>query len=756
MKIIHRIGLLPLIFAASCSHRQPEPSAASRYVDPKLCASCHPSQWETYRQTGMGRSFYPATPATMAGHFAESAPFYHRPSDRYYQMTRRGDRFFERRFQKDANGKETNVVEAAIDYAMGSGNHARTYIHRTAQNRLLQLPVTWYPDSTHPEKPGTFAMSPGYDRSDHFDFRRKIGYDCFFCHNAYPTVAGDRADADPIYPEALPNGIDCQRCHGPGSGHVEAVERRRPAAEVRQAILNPARLAADRQLEICMQCHLETTSFVLPASIQRYERGTFSFRPGEPLSGFLLHFDYAKGTGHDDKFEIVSAAYRLRQSACFQNSGSALVCTTCHNPHRAPRGAEAISQYTAACRKCHQQKLQALVESGRHPDQANCIACHMPKRRTDDVVHAVMTDHRIARPQPARDLLAPLVERHDTEGSYRGEVLLCYPPSLPETADRDLYIAVAQVAQKSNLAAGIPQLQLALRNYQPKRPEFYMALAQALLAVDRREEAIAEYRTALERDPRSLAAMRGLGAALAKAGDLPGAVAILERARAMDSRDAATLHELGLAYRELGRAADALSTVEEAVRLDPDLPEIRNSLGNMLLETGDRDKAEESLREAVRSQPDFSEAHAGLGNALAAKGDLNEAERQYRLAIQLNSANSVARYGYGAALASRGHFDEAEKQIQEALKLSPEFADAHGILGDLYARRGDWRRATTQYREALRFKPDSGSAHLGLGTALAATHDLTGAREHLTQAAKDANPQVRQEAQELLSKLPRL
>jgi hypothetical protein len=28
-------------------------------------------------------------------------------------------------------------------------------------------------------------MNPGYDRPDHKDFRRKIGYDCTFCHNGY-------------------------------------------------------------------------------------------------------------------------------------------------------------------------------------------------------------------------------------------------------------------------------------------------------------------------------------------------------------------------------------------------------------------------------------------------------------------------------------------------------------------------------------------------------------------------------------------
>ena len=94
----------------------------------------------------------------------------------------------------------------------------------------------------------------------------------------------------------------------------------------------------------------------------------------------MLHFDHAKDTGHDDKFEIVSAAYRLRQSKCFEASAGALVCTTCHNPHRAPRGEQAIAQYRAACLKCHQPKLAALVQSGRHPSQDNCIPCHMAKR----------------------------------------------------------------------------------------------------------------------------------------------------------------------------------------------------------------------------------------------------------------------------------------------------------------------------------------------------------------------------------------
>ena len=101
-------------------------------------------------------------------------------------------------------------------------------------------------------------------------------------------------------------------------------------------------------MEVCMQCHLETTSSPLPASIVRYERAPFSYKPGQPLADFILHFDHAKGTGHDDKFEITGSVYRLRQSRCFLESKGALTCTTCHDPH-----ASQATNYTAVCRECH-------------------------------------------------------------------------------------------------------------------------------------------------------------------------------------------------------------------------------------------------------------------------------------------------------------------------------------------------------------------------------------------------------------------
>src|SRR5262249_47826393 len=146
---------------------------------------------------------------------------------------------------------------------------------------LEQAPVAWYV-----ENGGHWAMNPGYDRPDHFDFRRRIDQECFFCHNAYPEIeaAGGR---ELFLRGAIPEGIDCQRCHGPGAEHMKNAR----AGKAPSAILNPARLSRDRQLELFFQCHLESPSRRLPYAIRRYGRGIFSYRPGEPLEGYILHFD---------------------------------------------------------------------------------------------------------------------------------------------------------------------------------------------------------------------------------------------------------------------------------------------------------------------------------------------------------------------------------------------------------------------------------------------------------------------------------
>jgi tetratricopeptide (TPR) repeat protein len=702
------------------------------YTDPAVCATCHAKEAEGYRKTGMGRSFYKPSPDRIVEDFTRNNKYYHKASDTWFSMLQRDGKIFQRQYQIGFDGKQTNVLEKPVDYVVGSGNHSRTYLARTAKNTLIELPLAWYA-----EKGGYFAMNPGYDAPDHEGFRRKIGYDCAFCHNAYPAMpAGVQTQGtDAVFPANLPEGIDCQRCHGPGGKHVEATRNHAAQAAISGSIVNPAKLTPQRQLDVCRQCHLETTSSPLPNSVVKYDRDIFSYRPGQALEDFKLFFTRENKT---DRVEIASAAFRLDQSQCMLKSNGKLTCTTCHNPHDIKHGQEGAAAYTAACRSCHNSDFNREVAAGKHTASSDCVTCHMPKRRTDDVVHAVMTDHYIQRHKPDRDLLADIPERQET---YRGEVKLYYPAALSIPSD-ELYVAAAQVMQSSSLEKGIPRLTAAIASYRPALPQPYLELADALRSAGRCKEAIPVYNEAAVRGPHPVEAVR-------KQAICTGGSEAMKKAIALAPDDALTWTQLGIAYVGEGRKTEAIAAFEKAISLDKEVPEAYNNLGG-LRQTTDPARAEPALREAIRLQPNYAEARNNLAGLLSLTDRFDEARFEFEAALRYKANYSFGHYNYGIALARANHFPEAQKQLELALQIEPNSADMHHVLGIIFDAQKLSTEAIAQYREALRIRPDFPRAALSLGAAMIDAGDRPAALVYLRQAAGAADAAIRSEAQRLL------
>lgn len=447
-----------------------------------------------------------------------------------------------------------------------------------------------------------------------------------------------------------------------------------------------------------MQCHLETTSRALPYSLVRHERGLFSYLPAEELSSYILHFDQAEGKSPQDRFEIAHAAYRLRKSACFVKSES-MTCTTCHDPHQVFRGNRAVQTYRAACLRCH---------AAAHKPDEDCVGCHMPKRRTDDVVHVIMTDHFIQRRKPARDLLAPLAEKHDNAQSrYRGPVAPYYPKAMND----DLYLAIAQASEGSNVEEGIRRLE----PLSAKATEGLVLheLAEAYWKTGAVDKAIASYRKALRLRPNLFSSIRNLGNALMAKGDNDGAVEILSRA----PNDAASLANLGEANRRQGNHAEAIAALRKAANLDPVLPEARFWLGRALEDSGGAG-AREAYEEAIRIKPNYAEAHYYLGTLLGRSGD------------------------------SKG----GEKHLLAAVKYDASLADAYNNLGNLAAQAGQTEKAIAFFGKTVALNPEHYSAHLNLGLALVELGRPEATR-HFRQASKSGDPRVRAAAVKALQYL---
>jgi hypothetical protein len=80
---------------------------------------------------------------------------------------------------------------------------------------VYQAPATFYTQR------GIWDLPPGFENGANSRFSRKIELECMSCHNGFPVMA---EGSENKYSH-VPGGIDCERCHGPGSRHVE--EKRR-------------------------------------------------------------------------------------------------------------------------------------------------------------------------------------------------------------------------------------------------------------------------------------------------------------------------------------------------------------------------------------------------------------------------------------------------------------------------------------------------------------------------------------------------
>ena len=176
--------------------------------------------------------------------------------------------------------------------------------------------------------------------------------------------------------------VGCEKCHGPGSGHVA-----RPS---RTNIVNPARLNSMQAVNVCMQCHSEGQPLSNPIN-GKYWGWPVGFEVGKDLKNFWKLEEFKPGTESFTHFADGSAHKNRMQGNDFVQSAMythGVACNSCHDVHGTANNADLIKPANTLCLTCHGPNSPngpraATIEEHTHHAATStgneCVGCHMPK-----------------------------------------------------------------------------------------------------------------------------------------------------------------------------------------------------------------------------------------------------------------------------------------------------------------------------------------------------------------------------------------
>lgn len=635
-----------------------------RYIGSEQCKTCHEDIYDAYRQSEMGRSMYRVSDAPVIENFSSPIVNDHLLRLSYKAYSINGT-VFQQEFRGGANGEIIHRREVEAEYVMGSGNNLRMYFYEDG-GMLYEHPLTWY---VHEKK---FDLSPGYKDFGNMRFSRFTSAKCLSCHNSYlipDTLAVDR------YQTPFDLGIGCERCHGPGELHQKEArgEEIRGLQKNAKTIINPKSLPHTEQLDVCRQCHLQGKAWVLTKQDENY----FDYRPGELLSSHRSV--YFKTQTKKEVVEVGDSPQRLAMSRCFQESGEALTCITCHNPHYSIKSFTS-DYYNAKCRECHSTtSLEEKKLTTRHLEASDCISCHMNRTGNNNTLHGVSnTDHWIRKDagstaidwkslkkpthQPLTQLSAFLDNHDSLSGERLAEAYLYY---FKEHDPRPAYLDSAA----AYLQPYIEKSQGTVRSYSVMG-QIYTLTGRLVDAAEMTEKAITL-------NPFNSELHFQLGNILTSRLDHSGARSAYSRASALKPNEPKYLEAVGMAHYRLKKFDEAMEFFEKAIRLDSQNGEAFFYLGNIYAVSKNNPASALPLyRKSVLLLPDLENAHLNLGNAYLLLQMPDSAIFHYQMELRNNPRSVPALINTGKAYAALGDPVKEHHFYRRALAIDPTAAAA--------------------------------------------------------------------------------
>jgi tetratricopeptide (TPR) repeat protein len=345
---------------------EPEPSP---FIGDAKCAECHRDVYRTALASRHARSLYRG--AEIASLPLPDGPL---PDPGYPGVTHTIARVGqELRVETRAGDR---LYRAVIDHAFGTRDRYLSMVGRNERGEYRTVRLSRHQseggsgwdisagDVAHPDHELGFLERPIEAREG--------AVRCLYCHAT--NVRGGKVR---VGPESADHGIGCERCHGPGRNHLQAVS----GQFVDMSIAGSSQTSTKDLTRLCNECH-------------------------------SLHSpEVARDVPRTDPIWHRSPGISFLWGHCVVESGERFDCLTCHDPHRPAETSAAF--YEARCLSCHAAtppdraasgpKAAVAREDSRPAPAARicpvnprrrCLDCHMPRVR-DETLHIALTDHYI-------------------------------------------------------------------------------------------------------------------------------------------------------------------------------------------------------------------------------------------------------------------------------------------------------------------------------------------------------------------------
>lgn len=257
--------------------------------------------------------------------------------------------------------------------------------------------------------------------------------------------------------------------------------------------------------------------------------------------------------------------------------------------------------------------------------------------------------------------------------------------------------------------------------------------ANALQRLNRLDEALAGYRTALTAEPTNAQAFAGIGHVAYKRGDSETAAEHFQRAIDLGATSETLLAALADSLFKLDRKEEATAIY---ARIGPPRDQgAARLLANVARRLGHDEEAVAHIEAAIGFDPDNPGLRLELAGLLHALNRTDEAVTAYEDILSRDNRNPQAALKLAAIAREHGDKEKALRYLELAAETDPgtgpqAFTLAEGLMA---ARRLD--KAEAIYRRLLASGTDQPKARAGLAAIARLLGDLDQASDHLSAAA---------------------